>query len=69
MEAEKLSFSDIEQKLGSDYADSVYDLFANFSADLYALGFSNVAIDLTIKVNAKVGDSKIGTTKKIKVNI
>ena len=69
MEAEKLSFSDIEQKLGSGYTDSVYDLFANFSADLYALGFSNVIIDLTVKINAKVGDSKIGTTKKIKVAI
>ena len=69
MEAEKLSFSDIEQKFGSGYTDSVYDLFANFSADLYALGFSNVTIDLTVKINAKVGDSKIGTTKKIKINI
>ena len=69
MEAEKLSFSDIEQKLGSGYTDSVYDLFANFSADLYALGFSNVIIDLTDKINAKLGDSKIGTTKKNKLAI
>jgi hypothetical protein len=67
----------METKKGIDTINMCFDnyycitsvsVFRSFVEDLEKQGFKDVNVDLLVKINAKYGDSKIGTTKKITID-